>query len=231
MTAETITSEQQTAARIAGFLYLFLMATSIFAEMFVNERLIVAGDVAETARNIAASNHLFRFGTVVSLLTFAGDIVLVVALYVLLKPVNRGLALLAAFWRLAESAILGLVTLNNFAVAMTLSGAPYLQSFNSEQLQGLARLFYNVEGAGYRIGFTFLALGGTLFSYLMLKSRYVPRLLAGWGIFAYLVMLAGTLVVMVVPELAATLNMTHYMPVFVFEVTAGAWLLVKGVRR
>ncbi|MGH8265208.1 MAG: DUF4386 domain-containing protein [Steroidobacteraceae bacterium] len=231
MTTDTITTEQQMAARVAGFLYLFLMATSILAETFINGPLIVAGDVAQTAHNIAASNHLFRFGTVVSLLTFAGDIVLVVALYVLLKPVNRSLALLAAFWRLAESAILGLVTLNNFAVALILSGAPHLQSFSTQQLQGLARLFYSVSGAGYHIGFTFLALGGTLFSYLMLKSRYVPRLLAGWGAFAYLVMLIVTLIVMIYPDLSATIGMAHYLPAFVFEVTAGFWLLVKGVRR
>jgi hypothetical protein len=231
MSADTITSEQQTAARVAGFLYLFLMATAIFAEIFINGRLIVPGDVAQTAHNIAASEHLFRFGTVVSLLTFAGDIVLVVALYVLLKPVNRSLALLAAFWRLAESAILGLVTLNNFAVALILSGAAYLQAFNTEELQALARLFYSVGGAGYRIGFVFLALGATLFSYLMFKSRYIPRALAAWGIFAYLVMLLVTLAVMVFPHLAGIVNMVHYMPAFVFEVTTGVWLLVKGVRR
>src|SRR4030095_1120453 len=105
--------KQRTAARAAGLLYLSLMVTGVFAEFYARGPLIVPGDAAQTARNIAASERLFRLGRVSTLITFAGAVARVVALYVVLKPVNRNLALLAAFWRLAECAILGVISLND----------------------------------------------------------------------------------------------------------------------
>src|SRR5574341_185827 len=104
MSLHTIEPEQQTAAKIVGFLYLFLMVTGIFAEFYARGSLLVPGDAAQTARNIAASERLFRIGIVGDLITFVGDVVLLWALYGVLKPVNTSVALLAAFLRVAECA-------------------------------------------------------------------------------------------------------------------------------
>ncbi len=114
---------QHAAARVAGSLYLILMVTGIFAEFYARGPLIVSGDAVQTARNIAASEWLFRLGIVSNLITFVGDVVLLWALYVVLKPINRNFALLAAFLRVVECAILGLITLNDFAALQLLSGA------------------------------------------------------------------------------------------------------------
>src|SRR4029453_2391136 len=115
MTPRSIEPEQRTAGRGAGLLYLSLMVTGVFAGFYARGPLIVPGDAAQTARNIAASERLFRLGTVSNRSALAGDGGLVVALSVVLKPVNPNLALLAAFWRLAEGAILGVISLNDFA--------------------------------------------------------------------------------------------------------------------
>src|SRR2546430_2322106 len=104
---------QRSAARLAGFLYLFTNATAIFA-FTVRNRIIVFGDAVQTATNIAASEHLFRFAIVMELITIACVIMLVAALYVVLEPINRNVALLAAFWRLAENFVLGIVVLSEF---------------------------------------------------------------------------------------------------------------------
>ncbi len=106
MTLRTLEPAQYAAAKVAGFLYLFTMATANFAEFYARGRLIVFGDAVQTAKNIAASERLFRLGIVSNLITFASVVILVAALYFVLKPINRNVALLAAFWRLAESAIL-----------------------------------------------------------------------------------------------------------------------------
>ena len=164
--------------------------------------LIVPGDAVQTAKNIAASERLFRIGTVGDLITFAGDVILVVALYVVLKPINRSVALLAAFWRLAECSILAVITLSDFVALRFLSGADYLRAFDTKQLQALARVFIGVHGDGYRIGIVFFGLGSTVFSYLWFKSRYIPRGLAAWGIFSSLVVTIATLAIMVFPGLA-----------------------------
>src|SRR5437899_993041 len=87
---------QHTAAKVAGFLYLFTMVTATFAEFYARGRLIVSSDAVQTAKNIAASERLFRLGTVSNLITFASVVILLLALYVVLKPINRNLALLAA---------------------------------------------------------------------------------------------------------------------------------------
>lgn len=230
MTISTIDESQRKAASVAGFMYLFLMVTAIFAEIYVPSTLIVSGNVAETARNIMASERLFRISIAADLITFAGDVVLIIALYTLLKPVNRSLALLAAFWRLAETAILVVVTLTSLVVLLLLSGADYLQAFSTDQLQALARLSLSVHSVGFNIGGIFLGLGSAVFSYLLLKSTYIPRTLAAWGIFSSLLLLISFFAILVFPNLAGVLTPACYVPIFIFEVTAGLWFLVKGVR-
>lgn len=230
MTLRAIEPAQYTAAKVAGFLYLFLMVTGIFAEFYARGSLIVRGDAVQTAKNIAASEWLFRVGIVSDLITFAGDVILVLALYVVLKPVNRNVALLAAFWRLAECAILGVITLNDFAALRLLSGADYLRAFDTSQLQAMARFFVGVQTDGYRIGIVFFGLGSTVFGYLWFKSHYIPRGLAAWGIFSSLVIAIVTLAIMVFPSLAAVVVPFYFAPIFIFEVTLGFWLLVKGIQ-
>jgi hypothetical protein len=205
------------------------MATSIFAEIFVRGPLIVGGDVVKTATNIAASEGLFRLGTVIHLITFASDAAMAVALYVVLRPVNRNVALLAAFWRLADCAILAAIMVNDFAVLRLLSGAEYLKAFDTAQLQALMRLFLTVEVAGFQVGFVMLGLGSTVFSYLWLKSGYIPRGIAVWGIFASMVLAFGTLAIMLFPRLSVV-GMSYMAPMFFYEVGLGLWLLTRGLR-
>ena len=227
---EAIEPAQRTAARVAGLLYLVFMVPAVFAEFYARDRVIVSGDAVQTARNIAASERLFRLGIVADLVTFADDVALTVALYVVLRPVSRNVALLAAFWRLAESAVLAGITLNDFIALRLLSGADYLRVIDTKERQALARMFMSVQGDGYRIGLVLFGLGSTVFAYLWFKSRYIPRVLAGWGIFSSVVVAIVTVAVMVFPSMAAVVTPIYYAPIFVFEVTLGAWLLFKGIR-
>jgi Domain of unknown function (DUF4386) len=229
LTRRTIEPEQHTAAKVVGFTYLIAMATSMFAELYARAPLIVGGNAMQTAMNIAASERLFRIGSVIHLLTFASDAVLAVALYVILRPINRNVALLAASWRLVDCSILAVNMLNDFAVLRLVSGADYLRAFDTKQLQSMARLLISVEAAGFQIGFVFLGLGSTVFSYLWLTSRYIPRALAVWGIFSSLVLAVFTLAIMVFPAMAA-MGLSYMAPMFFYEVGLGLWLLVKGLR-
>lgn len=226
---ESIEPAQRTAARIAGLFYLLMLVTSIFAEFFARGPVIVPGDAAKTAGNIAAHELLFRLGTVSNLITYTGDVVLIWALYIVLRPVNRNVAVLAAFWRIAECSVLGVITVNDFAALRLLSGAGYLKTFDQRQLQTLARLFLSVQGSGYLVGLLFFGLGSTVFAWLWLKSRYIPRALAGWGIFSSLVVVGVALAIMVFPSLAAVVFPACFLPILIFEVTMGFWLLLKRI--
>lgn len=176
----TIDESQRKAARIVGFMYLFALVPSVFAEFYVRGNLI-ADDAAQTAQNITAHEGLFRLGIAANLTTFAVDVVLITALYVVLRPVSRNLALLAAFWRLLETAFLGVSALNDFDVLRLLSGADYTRSLEPDLLQALARLSIGAHGAAYQLGLFFFGFGSTVFCYLWFKSNYIPRALAVWA--------------------------------------------------
>jgi hypothetical protein len=217
-------------ARIAGFIYLFAMALGIFSQSFVLDRLVVSGDAAATAHNIEASEGLFRLGIAADVITFVSDVVIAWAFYELLKFVDKSLALLGAFLRVADAAILAGITLNGLITLRLLSGVDYLQAFDTHQLQSLARLYISVRGLGFYIGFVFLGCGSAVFAYLLLRSRYVPTVLPVWGIFSSLLLAIGSLAVILSPWFAANASLAYMIPMFFYEVPLGLWFLIKGVR-
>jgi hypothetical protein len=124
MTISTIDDSQRTAARVAGFAYLITFATVVYVNFGIHGRLIIRNNAAETARNILAHERLFRIGIAGDLVYCAGVVVLLTALYVILKPVSRGLALLAAFWRLVWVLMWLVMTLNLFDALRLLWSGP-----------------------------------------------------------------------------------------------------------
>ena len=224
----TATEAAQTkAARLAGAMYLICMATGIIGESFIRGSLIVRGDAAQTAQNIIGSERLFRIGIAADLVTFTGVIVLIWALYVLLKPVERNLALLAVLLRITEAAIHLVATLFSSVALVLLSGAESLKSLDVNQLHSLALVALRAQGAGINLGFVLLGLGSAVFAYLLLRSRYVPKALAAWGIFSSL-LLATTAVAFIVFPAVGPFRLGAMVPMFIYEVVLGFWLLFKG---
>ena len=230
MNISAVEESQRQAARVVGLTYLLVLAPAMFAE-FVPAHLVVANNVAETARNIVAHERLFRVGIASNLAAFAADGILITALYVVLRSVNRGLALLAVFWGLIETTILVTVTLNDFDVLRVLSGADYLRAFEADRLQTLARLSIGAHGTGYQVGLMFAGLRSTVFAYLWLRSGYIPRALAVWGVFSSVVLAVCTFAFVVFPELRPLVTVGLYGgPIFLFESAMGCWLLLRGLR-
>jgi hypothetical protein len=231
MTISTIDESQRKVARVVGLVYLLALPPALFAEFYVSDQLIDYSNAADTARNIMAHERLFRLGIASNLSVFALDIALITALYVVLKSVNRNLALLAAFWGLIETAVLVVTTLNDFQVVRVLSGADYLRVFEADQLQALARLSISAHNAGYNVGLVFAGLRSTVFCYLWFKSDYIPKALAAWGVFSSLLLAMCTYALIIFPELAKVVTVFYYGgPIFIFELTMGFWLLLKGLR-
>ncbi|HEY4954444.1 MAG TPA: DUF4386 domain-containing protein [Gemmatimonadaceae bacterium] len=243
MTPASNTWTPQRAAKIAGAAYLLTYAP-VYSWLVVYPKLFVAGDFARTATNIMAHAQLFRLTIVLDLLTVAGVVILNLALYELLAPVHRSLARLAAFWRLVESAVYAATTVCTFAVLSVLSGADYLQAFEPRQLQALARLLLGAYTSGFWVAMFFLSLGSTIYCYLLVRSRYIPRVLALFGVTASVLAVVGILTrflfpafitatfaaVRTLPVAALVLLALIVVPILSFELTIGTWLLVKGVR-
>jgi len=227
----TIDESQRKAATVVGLAYLLALPPAIFAEFYVRAQLIASGNAAQTARNIMAHERLFRLGTASNLTVFAINVVLIIALYVVLMPVNRSLALLATGWGLIETATLVVVTLSDFDVLRILSGADYLHAFEATQLQALARLSLSAHADAYNVGLVLAGLRSTAFCYIWFTSRFIPRALAAWGMFASFLMGASAFSFIILPELAKVVPVEIYgAPIFFFELTMGLWLLLRGLR-
>lgn len=230
MTVHPIDDSQRRFARLAGFGYLFGFI-AVFNEMYVRPTLVVSGNPGETARNILANEQLFRLGMAADLLCFASIALVLTGSYVVLRPVSRGLALLGASWRLVEISITVVMTLSSFYVLRLLTQPGYAQTFRPDQVEALARLFLGARGDEYNVAEIFLGLGSAVFAYLWFKSRYVPRVLAAWGIFASLTVAACTLAIVVFPDLQDISFPWAYLPIAIYELTMGFWLLIGGLPR
>jgi hypothetical protein len=214
-------------ARIAGLLILIMSPFALFGMQYVPSTLIVPGDALATASNIMASEGLFRLGIVGESVVFLIEIVLVVMLYVLLKPVSKTLSLVAAFFRLAMTVIQGINLLNHFTALLLLSGAQYLIVFEADQLHALVLLFLNVYEYVAHIWGLFFALHLFFLGYLVYKSGYIPKILGIALIVAsvcYLVQSFGNFLFPKYEELFALVGW-----ISIIEVAFPVWLVIKGV--
>jgi hypothetical protein len=226
----TANESQRKAARVVGLTYLGALAPAIFAEFYVRGQLIVSSDAAQTALNIVTHERLFRLGIASNLVAFALDVALITSLYVVLESVNRGLALMALGWGLIETAILFVATLSDFDVLRILSGAEYLKAFELNRLDVLARLSVGAHGAAYGVGLVLAGLRSTMFCYLWLESRFIPRALALFGVLASLLMGVCSFSFIIAPELEKVVSVAIYGgPIFFFELAIGLWLVFKGL--
>ena len=225
-----IDQTQRSAATVAGLAFLFTDATATFVQFWVRPATIVDNDAAKTAAAIAGAEWLFRVGIAVQLGMIAGLVTLTAALYMVLRPVGPVLALLAAFWRVVENAVLAVGTLTSFDALRLLSGAAYLRPVEADRLRALALSSIDAYGDAYSVSLLFGGLGLLGFAYLFLKSGYIPRSLAAWGVFGASLTVASTLVSIVVPDLAAIVYPWVYAPLLIFELGTAVWLLVRGLR-
>jgi hypothetical protein len=230
MTISPVDESQRKAAKAAGFAYLITLVTVVYANFGIHDRLIVESN-AETARNILAHERLFRIGIAGDLVYCAGVVVLLTALYVILKPVNRGLALLAAFWRLVYVLMWLVMTLNLFNALRLLSGADYSRAFEAEPLQALVSLYLGTRFDYYYVGLLFGALASTVYGYLWFKSRYIPRALAAFGVVSSAFCVVCTFVFYIFPNFDKLVNLWWFdTPMTLFDIALSFWLLFKGLR-
>jgi len=216
-------------ARIAGALWLIIIIAASFAEFYVRGRIVVDGDAAATATNILAHEPLYRLGAAAALIYLLCDIAVALILYELLRPVNKGLSLLASFFRLAMVAILGANLLNLFAPLVLLKGAPLLTAFKADQLQALALVSLKLYTEVFFIALLFFGFHCLLIGYLVYKSTFLPRIVGALMAIAGLCYMTHSFARVISPEVAVRL-FTYLMPLGLpGELSLTLWLLAIGV--
>jgi hypothetical protein len=222
-------SSTKNPGRFAGLLYLLASIIGVFAMIYVPSKLIVDGNAAATANNISASETLFRLGIAGELIGQAGFIFVALALYDLLKGVNRRHASLMVTLIVVSIPIAFLNELNSIAALILVRGADFLSIFEKPQRDALAMLFINLHNHGFGVAEIFWGLWLFPLGLLVYRSRFLPRFLGVWlaiGGFANVILsLTGVLL----PQYQDKV-FTYSQPAFFGEVALMLWLVIKGAR-
>jgi hypothetical protein len=224
-----VEASPQTLARIGGLLYLIIIVAGIFSVAFVRARIIVPGDVSTTASNIISSEHLWRMGISGDLIMHICDVPLMLIFYVLFRPVNRNLALLALLFNLVQTAVMVATELNLLSPLFLLGDAESLKAFDLRQLQALAYIPLKLNDYGFGFGLIFFGCTCILNGYLIFKSEYLPRTLGVLMQIAGYCYLINSFVLVLAPSLAHKIFPAILLPSFVGELSLCLWLIVKGV--
>ncbi len=231
MTATTIRPDldPRRLARVAGVLYLVIIACGLFSELVVRGAVIVPGDAAATAANILAAEALFRLGIASDLMMVLADVGIAIALYVLFAPVSRTLSAAAAAFRLTQAAVLALNLLYQLAALLVLRHGGALSAFDPEQLDALALLLLELHRYGYLLALVLFAGNLVVTGHLLYRSGFLPRTLGVLSVLAAAGYLIDTLMFVLLAGYDGAVSDVVLAPAFLFEIGFAAWLLIKGV--
>jgi hypothetical protein len=219
------TDNPRLLARTAGLFYLIVTALALFAYMYVRARLIVRGDLAQTASNILAHEQLWRMGLAASVIVVMCNLPMGLLLYELCKVVNRRVASLALLFITASAILEAGNPLNYFQTLLSLNTPEIAAAFDDSQRQALARLPMRLFGVGFGVSLSFFGVFCLLIGYLIFKSGFLPKflgvLMALAGVCYLLETFTGFLAL---PDIPYLLRVT-----FIAECALMLWLLVFGV--
>ncbi len=222
---------QRAAAKIAGWSYIFSFAIVVFANYVLLNPLIVPRNAADTARNLLAHPTQFRIALTLFLTYSVGAVVLAGALYIILKPINHYLALLGALFRLVFAMSWLLSVIYSLGALRLLGNTPYLQVFEPDRLQALARVMIASTFDAYYVGLPFFGLAATVCAWLWLKSNYIPRGLSIFGVIASAWCVLCAVVYLIFPDFNKIVNAYIFdTAMALFELIVSFWLLFKGLK-
>ena len=215
-------------ARVAGLLYILASVVGVVRLIYIPNALIVDGNAAATANNIAGHGLLFRLGLVSSLLASVLWIFVTLALYRLLKGVDQALAvLMVILGSLMQVPIFFFNTANDVAALLFARGADFLSVFDKPQREAFAMLFLKLHHHLDLANAMFWGLWLLPFGLLVYRSRFLPRFLGVWlvvGCFAYLALSFSGLLFPGREDKVFTIG----QPFMWGEVVTMLWLVIMG---
>ena len=228
MTITKIDNSQRTAAKVAGVAGLLAFVLVVFGNFVLLGPLVIPHNAVDTSRNILAHQTQFRAALTCFISYDIGAIVLATALYVILAPINRGLALAGALFRVAFAMLWLIAPLNSLAALRLLGDAPYLKIFEPDRLQALARVQLAGSFDDYYVGLPFFGLAATVCAWLWFKSKYIPRGLSIFGVIGSAWCVFCAFAYLIFPNFNKIVNDWWFdFPMAIFELSLSFWLLFK----
>lgn len=216
--------------RFAGLLYLLLVIAGPVRLLYIPSTLFVHGNASATANNIIAHQTLFRVGMAADV--FCGTILIFIllALYQLLKEVDRKQAvLMVILGGILPSAIYFFNVLNDAAALMLVNGPDFLSVFEKPQREALAMLFLRLHGQEVVAAETLWGLWLFPLGTLVYRSAFLPRFLGVWLILNGFAYLALSFTGLLVPQYEGRLSKVTF-PIQFGEIAFVLWLVIKGAR-
>jgi hypothetical protein len=226
---QAVEAPPQMKARLAGAAYLLVIIAALFAELFVRGGLVVPGDAAEAASNILANETRWRLGFAADVVAATAYVAVSFLLYGLLRVVSRTLSLGAAIFGVLGSGVMAVNLLNLFAPLVILGDGGLASAFSPDQTAALARSALRLHGLGYSLSLVFFGLQLILLGYLILRSRFLPRVLGVLLPIAGLFGVVRGFAVFIAPTLASDLYLYAMASSLIAEGGLTLWLLVMGV--
>ena len=189
----------QTYSRICGILYLIIIIAGTLGQLFVRGSLIT-DDYASTVNNLTTSSSLWRIGIIGDLLMHVFDIPVMVILYMLLRPVNKYLALLGVLFNIIQTAVLVGNKLFLVIPLILLGDFEYVEAFGTAQFNALIYLLTQVHDYGFMLGLIFFGFACSVYGYLIFRSGYFPKILGIMMVVAGLSYLANSFTLILVPK-------------------------------
>lgn len=220
----------QILARVGGVLYLIIIAIGTLGESVVRGSIVVSGDAAATAANLRSMEGLWRLGVAGEVVLLACAVGVMVILYLLLRPVSRGLAQAAVLFNLVSIAIEGVAAVSLAATLQPLSSAAYLTAFTPEQLHALSMLSIRAHGTGFGIALIFFGVVCVLWGIMIYRSGYMPRAIGVLMQIAGICYLVNSFSLLLSPWLSNLVFPMILIPPLVAELSLALWLLLKGVK-
>jgi len=196
---------------------------------YVPGKLIVHGNATATASNITAHETLFRLGIAGAVIGQAAFIFVALALYDLLKGVNRRHASLMVILIVVSIPIAFVNEVNSVAAIVLLRGADFLAVIDKTQREALAMLFLKLHGQGFVVAEMFWGLWLFPLGLLVYRSRFLPRFLGVWLVLAGVAWVILSLTGILLPEAQDKVN-TYCQPAIIGEIVFMLWLLIKGAK-
>jgi hypothetical protein len=207
---------------------LLIIIAGATGQVFVRNSLVIPDDALATVNNLMAHPSLWRLGIFGDILMHVFDIPLMVILYLLLKPVNRNMALLGLSFNLIQTAVLVVNKLALILPLIILGSAGYLAAFEPSQINAQIVLLTDVHNYGFGLGLIFFGFACLVYGYLIFKSGYFPKLIGIFIAIAGLCYLINSFTLILAPAYSPKVFPILVICLFA-ELSFCLWLLFRGV--
>jgi|SRR5450830_85191 len=229
MTMKSVENNPQFYARLWGALYLLVIVFGAFAEGFVTDKLIVAGNVAASAQNILAQPGLWNLGIAADLLVVVLAIPQLWIEYLFLSKVHKSLMLLSLLLGAASLAVEAVSKVFLLVILPMLKSPDYLTAFDAHQMQVLANLALKSHNVSFNIALIFFGFACLVSGYLVFKSNYLPKFIGLLLQLAGACYLVACFAALFAPAFANLITPGILIPPLIGESALCLWLLAKGV--